>query len=249
MNKYLAVGLILVAALWTNGCVSKGKYTEAMEEADAAKTEVERERQRKVALEEQVKTLKELNAKLGQEAQLVKDELQRIEHSRDQERGGILERNQQMERQLRTLVAQHRALRKQYQDLKQRNKSLQSTVARYQKELKERTDAGGASTSAVKAPAMPAKPTAQPKSVTPPAAAKSPSQAPVAVSSARGQTGPVNLNKASVSDMVLVLGLPKDVAERVVTNRPYRIKGELVAKNVMSKQTFDNIKGRITVRQ
>jgi hypothetical protein len=39
----------------------------------------------------------------------------------------------------------------------------------------------------------------------------------------------------------------KDVAERVVSNRPYRIKGELVAKNVMPKATFDVIKDRITV--
>lgn len=248
MNRYLAVGLIFVAALWVSGCVSKGNYADAIEEVDVAKTELDRERQRKAALEEQVKTLKELNAKLGQEAQLVKDELQRIEHSRDQERGGIAERNKQMERQVRTLVAQHRALRKQYQDLKRRNKSLRSTVARYQKELKERTDTGGTSTKVAKAPVIPPKPGAPPKVVTPPAAVKTPRPAPAAPSGP-GRGGTVNLNKASVGDMMTVLGLPKDVAERVVSNRPYRIKGELVAKNVMSKQTFDGIKGRITVRQ
>jgi hypothetical protein len=37
------------------------------------------------------------------------------------------------------------------------------------------------------------------------------------------------------------------VADRVVTNRPYRVKGELVAKNVMPKETFDLIKDRISV--
>jgi hypothetical protein len=47
--------------------------------------------------------------------------------------------------------------------------------------------------------------------------------------------------------MVLFLGLSKDVAERVVANRPYRLKGELVAKNVLPKGTFDVIKDRITV--
>lgn len=57
----------------------------------------------------------------------------------------------------------------------------------------------------------------------------------------------MNVNKASASDMVLVLGLNKDMADRVVSNRPYRVKGELVAKNVVPKETFDMIKDRITV--
>ena len=39
----------------------------------------------------------------------------------------------------------------------------------------------------------------------------------------------------------------KDVADRIVTNRPYRVKGELVAKNVVPKETFDLIKERISV--
>jgi DNA uptake protein ComE-like DNA-binding protein len=57
----------------------------------------------------------------------------------------------------------------------------------------------------------------------------------------------MNVNKASAGDMVLVLGLSKDVADRIVTNRPYRVKGELVAKNVVPKETFDMIKERISV--
>jgi hypothetical protein len=47
--------------------------------------------------------------------------------------------------------------------------------------------------------------------------------------------------------MVLFLGLTKEMADRIVSNRPYRIKGELVAKNVLPKETFDMIKDRITV--
>ena len=57
----------------------------------------------------------------------------------------------------------------------------------------------------------------------------------------------VNINTASANDMVLFLGLTKEVAERVATNRPYRLKGELVAKDVLPKATFDVIKDRITV--
>jgi hypothetical protein len=47
--------------------------------------------------------------------------------------------------------------------------------------------------------------------------------------------------------MVLFLGLKQDEADRIVSNRPYRVKGELVAKNVVPKETFDLIKDRISV--
>ena len=56
----------------------------------------------------------------------------------------------------------------------------------------------------------------------------------------------VNINTASVNDLVLFLGLTKEMAQGVVENRPYRLRGELVAKQVVPKATFDDIKGRIT---
>jgi DNA uptake protein ComE-like DNA-binding protein len=59
----------------------------------------------------------------------------------------------------------------------------------------------------------------------------------------------MNVNKASSSELVLLLGLPREVADRIVSNRPYKVKGELVAKNVVPKETFDMIKDRITVSQ
>lgn len=65
--------------------------------------------------------------------------------------------------------------------------------------------------------------------------------APVAASTA------MNINKASANDMVLFLGLKQDEADRIVANRPYRVKGELVAKSVVPKETFDLIKDRISV--
>ncbi|MEQ1846168.1 MAG: helix-hairpin-helix domain-containing protein, partial [Nitrospira sp.] len=64
---------------------------------------------------------------------------------------------------------------------------------------------------------------------------------PVAASTA------MNINKVSVNDLILFLGLKQDEADRIVSNRPYRVKGELVAKNVVPKETFDLIKDRISV--
>lgn len=243
MTRYAVISLAVFALLGASGCVSKGKHAAVTEEAAAVRADLERVQAQKAAVEQQVKTLKELNAKLSQEAQLAKDELQRIEHGRDTERTSLEERNKELEKQIRTLAAQHRVVRKQYQQLRKRNKALQSTVARYQKELKERRGGG----TSVTAPTLPKPPGVSPKAAATPKAAPAPaSRMPAAVGD---KSTPVNLNTASVNDMVLRLGLSKEDAGRVVSNRPYRIRGELVAKNVLPRPTFDKIYDRITVRQ
>jgi DNA uptake protein ComE-like DNA-binding protein len=196
-------------------------------EADNVKMELEKTRQQKSAMEQQVRTLKELNVKFGNEAQVVRDELQRIEHGRDAERGTIEGRTKELEDKVKALSAQNKNVRQEYQDVKRHNDSLKSLVARYQKELKDRSHAG--------APAQ--------------AATLTPSQAPsgAATGSPAAVSAAMNINKVSASDMILFLGLKQDEADRIVSNRPYRVKGELVAKNVVPKETFDLIKDRISV--
>ncbi len=245
MRSYVLISLAVFALLGVNGCVSKGQHTAAMDEAGVARADLERVQAQKEAVEQQVKTLKELNAKLSQEAQLAKDELQRIEHGRDTERGSLSERNKELKKQIRTLAAQHRVVRRQYQQLRARNKALQSTVARYQKELKELRRGG----SPVAAPRPPKPPAMTPKSAAMPKPTPAPSAASRLPATTGGKPTAVNLNTASVNDMVLKLGLSKEDAGRVVSNRPYRIRGEIVAKNVLPKTTFDKIYDRITVRQ
>lgn len=217
------MAFMVVGAVLTTGCVSNSKYQEALTEADTAREELERTRQQKSAMEQQIRTLKELNVKFSNEALAARDELQRIEHGRDKERGSVEGRTKELEEKVKTLSAQNRNLRQEYQDLKRHNETLKSLVARYQKELKDRSH----STSAVVTPS----------------AAEQPAQAPPAGSAA------MNINKASASDLVLFLGLKQEEADRIVSNRPYRVKGELVAKNVVTKETFDLIKDRISVTQ
>ncbi|MDH4087464.1 MAG: hypothetical protein OEV04_10570, partial [Nitrospira sp.] len=71
--------MVLVGAVLATGCVSNKKYQDALAEADNVKMELEKTRQQKGAMEQQVRTLKELNVKFGNEAQAARDELQRIE--------------------------------------------------------------------------------------------------------------------------------------------------------------------------
>ncbi|MCK6493517.1 MAG: hypothetical protein L6Q34_08810, partial [Nitrospira sp.] len=101
-------GVALLSAVAVSGCVSERKYHEALADADAAKSELERARAQKNALEQQVKTLKDLNAKIGSESQIARDELQRIEHGRDKERDTIELRTKELEDKVKQLTAQNR---------------------------------------------------------------------------------------------------------------------------------------------
>jgi DNA uptake protein ComE-like DNA-binding protein len=232
MKSGWMAAVVMIGAVAMVGCVSQKKYEEAMAESDSAKTELERTRAQKNALEQQVKTLKDLNVKFGNDAQVAQDELERIQHGRDKERGNVEGRTKELEDRVKQLSVQNRAVRQEYEDVKRHNDTLKSLVARYQKELKDQSRSmAGTLAPSVPSPTVPS--AAAPSSPT----VKTPQPMPSSM----------NVNKASVGDMVLVLGLSKDVADRIVTNRPYRVKGELVAKNVVPKETFDMIKDRISV--
>ena len=224
--------VVMIGAVSMAGCVSQTKYEEAMVDVDSAKFELERTRTQKNALEQQVKTLKDLNVKFGNEAQLAHDELERIQHGRDKERGSVEGRTKELADRVKQLSFQNRAVRQEYEDVKRHNETLKSLVARYQKELKDQSR----SVTGTPAPSVPT-----------PSAPSVAAPVPPAMSPPQSISSSMNVNKASAGDMVLVLGLSQDVADRIVTNRPYRVKGELVAKNVVPKDTFDTIKERISV--
>jgi DNA uptake protein ComE-like DNA-binding protein len=237
MKPVWMAAVVVAGAMSMVGCVAKGKYQEALAEADTANTELATTRAQKSALEQQVKTLKDLNVKFGNEAQAARDELERIQHGRDKERASVEARTKELEDRVKLLAAQNRAVRQEYENTKRHNETLKSLVTRYQQELKDQSRSAIGSL----APSM---------SATPGSSGPAPS-APTARSMGGGAatSALMNVNKASSSEMVLLLGLTKDVADRIVSNRPYKVKGELVAKHVMPRETFDMIKDRISVSQ
>jgi DNA uptake protein ComE-like DNA-binding protein len=265
MKKGAVLVVLAGMAMAAAGCVSSSKYEAAVAESQVAKTDLEKIRAQKSSLEQQVKSLKELNGKLSADAEFISAELQRIKEGREKERAAAEGRVRDLEDKMKDLTAQHRTLRHEYEAAKKQNENLKSTVARYQKELKERERAAaappkpsapvpGATSQMSPPPASSTVPGAPPRpaAATPAPAPGAPKPAVPPVATAPAPSGPpagltpVNINTASASDMVLFLGLSKDVAERVIANRPYRIKGEMVAKNVVPKATFDAIKDRIT---
>ena len=232
MKSVWMAAVVIIGAVAMVGCVSSKKYEEAMVDVESANLELERTRTQKNALEQQVKTLKDLNVKFGNETQAARDELERIQHGRDKERGTVEGRTKELEDRVKQLSFQNRAVRHEYEDLKQHNETLKSLVARYQKELKDQSR----SVTGTLAPSVPS-----------PSAPSVAVPVPPVMKATQPMPSSMNVNKASAGDLVLVLGLSKDVADRIVTNRPYRVKGELVAKNVVPKDTFDTIKDRISV--
>lgn len=250
MNRWVAISVVLLLGL--SGCmVSKSKYEASVADMESAKAELEKSRMHQEALEEQIRNLKGLNEKVSTDLETMTTEVQRIKEGRKNEHTLLETRERELDQEKEQLTSKLRVVVDQYQKVKAQNKALKETVLRYQKELKDTRESSAGSTAGVRkssekpdmskseiassvnsSPIVSSKPPV-PKIVTPPTLPK-----------IGGDL--VNINKAPVSDLVLTLGLTRKVAEEVVSNRPYRLRGELVAKNIIPKATFDEIKDRIT---
>lgn len=246
MRSGAAIGVLMLAATVAGGCVSSSKYEQAIAEAEEAKNRAEKVQLQKSTLEQEVKSLRDQKNKLAADLDLASSERQRLEDSLGKERGGTNTRVRDLEQRSRELAARSRALQQELHSVKKQNESLKGTVARYQKALKE-PPASVPMTAPVppRPPAIPVAPAA------PAAAAPQANPVPAVPVPAAPQAGlaPVNVNTASANDMVLFLGITKEDADKVVASRPYKVKQEIVVKNVLPKAKFDAIKDRISVAQ
>lgn len=62
----------------------------------------------------------------------------------------------------------------------------------------------------------------------------------------RDHSHPLDLNTATESDLESLPGITKTDAERIIRNRPYRSKSELVAKRILSETEYDQIRDYLT---
>ena len=58
---------------------------------------------------------------------------------------------------------------------------------------------------------------------------------------------PLDINSASADELKAVKGIGEADAKKIVENRPYKTKDELVEKKVVSKTTYDKIKNQIQI--
>ena len=237
---FMVIGLVVMVSMMLSGCgaskylpVSKKKYEAAVADMESAKIEFEKSQMMRDAVEQENDKLKDENEKVAMDLEMMALEIRRIREGRESEREQLSVREAEVVEESQMLMARVRKFQQEYQKIKSQNRSLRDTVRRYKKELKEARQAKVAQAARVPKNMSSQKPQSQTK--------------PVRVSKPiKRSLVPVNINTATVDDLVLFLGLTKNMAEKVIANRPYRLRGELVAKKVVPRATFDVIKDRIS---
>jgi competence protein ComEA len=60
---------------------------------------------------------------------------------------------------------------------------------------------------------------------------------------------PVDINSASIDDLKMLPGIDDAYAQKIVDNRPYQKKDQLVSKKIISEGAYNKIKDRIIAMQ
>jgi competence protein ComEA len=60
---------------------------------------------------------------------------------------------------------------------------------------------------------------------------------------------PLNINTATVSELTALSGIDQSTAEKIVSERPYNRKDDLVEKNIITQTAYDKIKDQIVTKQ
>lgn len=238
------VSLLCCAGLFLGGCVvPKGKYETTVAALEVTKTELKKRRMQYEALEEENEKLLADHEKAAFDLEMLSAEIEQIKESQRSERDVLADREAQLQNDRATLASKLREIQHVHQQLKSQNRALRDAVRRYEKDLKEAREA--MAKSAAQASRASKKTGTESSRVVAKNSSSKPAPPPVAVPFNETVT-PVNINIASTDDLELFLGFTKEEADKVVLNRPYRLRGELVSKQVVPKATFDVIKDRIT---
>src|SRR5262245_29298626 len=66
---------------------------------------------------------------------------------------------------------------------------------------------------------------------------------------AAAATAVIDINSASKADLMTLPGIGDAYSQKIVDNRPYARKDQLVSKNIIPQATYDKIKDRIVAKQ
>jgi DNA uptake protein ComE-like DNA-binding protein len=74
-------------------------------------------------------------------------------------------------------------------------------------------------------------------------------KAPAAPARAKNKLKPVDINSAPKNEMAFMLGIPEDLAAKIIAGRPYRSKAHLFTRNIVSMDVYAKIKDKVVAKQ
>ncbi len=88
------------------------------------------------------------------------------------------------------------------------------------------------------------------RALPPPAMSTAPPAAPSSASrSSTAQSGLVDINSASASDLDALPGIGASRADAIIKNRPYSGKDDLLTRHIVPKNVYNGIKDKIIARK
>ncbi len=255
MSARFIVGIAIILTA-SAGCVSQGTHNQVLRELQATQGDLDRLRIQNDALNKQIAGLKDAQAKLKEEHDKANAQIAVLNDAVVKERQAGENKLKDLDRQVKELTAAKKSLIQERDVAMQRYEDSLRIQKRQAKELKEREQA-----------ALLQPPTPSPKppapSPTAPAAPEPPAPAPAepppptngsVAATPKPPTPPtpapalVDINHATPADLA-GLELGKEDSDKLIKNRPYKTKEELITRAGIAKTTVDKIRDRITVSQ
>ena len=74
------------------------------------------------------------------------------------------------------------------------------------------------------------------------------SKSPAETKKAPSKTNRLDINTASADELKAINGISEAQARKIIEGRPYKRRSELVSKKILTQETYDKIKGQISIR-